>query len=179
LQLRLGLTTIFVTHDQTEALSLSDRIIVLDGGRIKQIGTPQEIYRTPATPFIADFIGGSNFLAGTVQALVDGQAQVSLSDGQILSVAASPALSSGQRVTVSIRPQSVHLVSGVAADGRGANLLRGRIVRREFLGPCYQYSVSIADKLVRFEAVEDLASTDATLAVHAESCTVFAFEVGT
>ncbi len=179
LQSRLRLTTIFVTHDQTEALSLSDRIIVLDGGSIKQIGTPQEIYRNPATPFIADFIGGSNFLAGTVQALVDGQAHVSLPDGQILSVAASPALTRGQRVTVSIRPQSVHLVSGVAAAGSGANLLRGRIVSREFLGPCYQYSVSIADKLLRFEAVEDLASNDATLSVQTESCTVFAFEVGT
>jgi len=183
LQSRLGLTTIFVTHDQTEALSLSDRIIVLDGGRIMQIGTPQEIYRDPATPFIADFIGGSNFLTGTVQALVDGQAHVSLADGQILSVAASPALAPGQRITVSIRPQSVHLVSAAAADtlasaGRNANLLRGRIVQREFLGPCYQYSVSIADRLVRFEAAEDLASNDATLAVQAESCTVFAFEVG-
>jgi iron(III) transport system ATP-binding protein len=178
LQSRLRLTTIFVTHDQTEALSLSDRIIVLDGARIKQIGTPQEIYRNPATPFIADFIGGSNFLGGTVRALVDGQAHVSLPDGQILAVAASPALAAGQRVTVSIRPQSVHLVSDVAAHS-GANLLRGRIVSREFLGPSYQYSVSIADKLVRFEAVEDLASNDATLSVQAESCTVFAFEVGT
>ena len=182
LQSRLRLTTIFVTHAQTEALSLSDRIIVLDGGRIMQIGTPQEIYRDPATPFIADFIGGSNFLAGTVQALVDGQAHVSLPDGQLLSVAASPALTQGQRVTVSIRPQSVHLVSGAAADavtpaGHNPNVLRGRIVQREFLGPCYQYSVSIADRLVRFEAAEDLSSNDATLAVQAESCTVFAFEV--
>jgi hypothetical protein len=74
-------------------------------------------------------------------------------------------------------------VSGAATDAGApgvptANLLRGRIVQREFLGPCYQYSVSIADRLVRFEAAEDLASNDATLAVQAESCTVFAFEVG-
>ncbi|HEX5458509.1 MAG TPA: ABC transporter ATP-binding protein [Steroidobacteraceae bacterium] len=183
LQSRLRVTTIFVTHDQTEALSLSDRIIVLDGGRIMQIGTPQEIYRAPATPFIADFIGGTNFLAGTVTALADGQALVALPDGQMLSVTAATALAPGQQVTVSIRPQSVHLVRGVAADavasaGRNANLLHGRIVQREFLGPCYQYSVSIADRLVRFETAEDLASNDATLAVQAESCTVFAFEVG-
>jgi iron(III) transport system ATP-binding protein len=184
LQSRLRLTTIFVTHDQTEALSLSDRIIVLDRGRIMQIGTPQEIYRYPTTPFIADFIGGSNFLPGTVNALVDGQAHISLPDGQILSAAAmSPALAPGQRVTVAIRPQSFHLVSGVTAEGaaaetHNANLLRGRIVQREFLGSCYQYSVSIADRLVRFEAAEDLASNDATLAVQAGSCTVFAFEVG-
>ena len=181
LQSRLRLTTIFVTHDQTEALSLSDRIIVLDGGRIMQIGTPQEIYRDPATPFIADFIGGSNFLTGTVQALADGQAQVSLPDGQMVAVAASPALARGQRVTVSIRPQSMHLVSeaavAVGSEGHNASLLRGRIVQREFLGPCYQYSVSIAGRLVRFEAAADLASSDATLAVQAESCTVFAFEV--
>ena len=184
LQSRLRVTTIFVTHDQTEALSLSDRIIVLDGGRIMQIGTPQEIYRDPATPFIADFIGGSNFLTGTVEALVEGQAHVSLPDGQTLSVTAPPAVAAGQRVTVSIRPQSVHLMSGVESAGAivagesRANVLRGRIVQREFLGPCYQYSVSIADRLVRFEAAEDLASNDATLSVQAESCTVFTFEVG-
>ena len=182
LQSRLRLTTIFVTHDQTEALSLSDRIIVLDGGRVMQIGTPQEIYRAPATPFIADFIGGGSFLPGTVQALVDGQAHVSLADGQILSVTASSALARGQQVTLSIRPQSIRLVRGAAADavgseGRHVNVLRGRIVQREFLGPCYQYSVAIADRLLRFEAADDLASTEATLAVQGESCTVFPFEV--
>jgi iron(III) transport system ATP-binding protein len=171
LQSQLKLTTIFVTHDQTEALSLSDRIVVMDGGRIMQIGTPEEIYRDPATPFIADFIGGSNFLSGVVVEVTGNVALVSLPDGQTLSVAASPELTQGRRVTVSVRPEEVHLVQGA---GSQANLLRGRIVQREYLGPRYQYSVSIGDRLVRFETVENLDSGDATLAVPAESCTVFA-----
>jgi iron(III) transport system ATP-binding protein len=172
LQSQLNITTIFVTHDQTEALSLSDRVVVMDGGRIMQIGTPQEIYQDPATPFIADFIGGSNFLSGTVATVTGNVALVSLPDGQTLSVSASPELTPGRQVTVSVRPEEVHLVH--ESDPR-PNLLHGRIVQREYLGPRYQYSVSIGDRLVRFETVENLGSVDATLAVSPESCTVFAF----
>jgi iron(III) transport system ATP-binding protein len=173
LQSQLGLTTLFVTHDQTEALSLSDRIVVMDGGRIMQVGTPQEIYRDPATPFIADFIGGSNFLVGTVVTVTDGRALVSLPDGQTLSVAAGRELVTGRQVTVSVRPEAVHLVQAGDTMATQVNRLHGRIVQREYLGPRYQYAVSIADRLVRFEAVENLGSTDATVAVPAESCIVF------
>jgi iron(III) transport system ATP-binding protein len=171
LQSQLKLTTIFVTHDQTEALSLSDRIVVMDGGRIMQVGTPQEIYQDPATPFIADFIGGSNFLSGTVATVTGNVALVSLPDGQTLSVSAPPDLLPGHAVTVSVRPEEVQLVH---ESGTRPNLLHGRIVQREYLGPRYQYSVSIGDKLFRFETVEKLGTSDATLAVSPESCTVFA-----
>ena len=175
LQLQLGLTTIFVTHDQTEALSLSDRIMVMDGGRIMQVGAPQEVYRDPATPFIADFIGGSNFLAGTVLTVTDGRALVSLPDGQRLSVAAGREVVPGRQVTVSVRPEAVHLVQAGDVGSAEVSLLRGRIVQREYLGPRYQYAVSIADRLFRFEAVETLGCADATVTVPAESCTVFTF----
>jgi iron(III) transport system ATP-binding protein len=179
LQLQLGLTTIFVTHDQTEALSLSDRVVVMDGGRIMQVGTPQDVYRDPATPFIADFIGGSNFLAGTVVTVMEGWALVSLPDGQTLSVAAARGMLPGRQVTVSVRPEAVHLVQAGDAQRAQMNLLRGRIVQREFLGPRYQYAVSIADRLFRVEAVETLGSADATVTVPAESCTVFDFNGAT
>jgi iron(III) transport system ATP-binding protein len=175
LQSQLGLTTIFVTHDQTEALSLSDRIVVMDGGRIMQVGTPQDVYREPATAFIADFIGGSNFLDATVVAVGEGRALISLPDGQTLSVAAGPELIRGRQVTVSVRPESVCLARAGNEPDSKVNLLRGRIVEREYLGPRYQYAVAIADQLVRFEAVETLANDDATITVPAASCTVFAF----
>ncbi len=104
----------------------------MDGGRIMQIGTPQEIYQDPATPFIADFIGGSNFLTGTVVTVTDNVALVSLPDGQTLSVSATPGLVAGRQVTVSVRPEEVHLVH---ETGTRPNLLHGRIVQREYLGP--------------------------------------------
>jgi len=175
LQLQLGLTTIFVTHDQTEALSLSDRIMVMDGGRIIQVGAPQEVYRDPATPFIADFIGGSNFLAGTVVTVTDGRALLSLPDGQTLSVAAGREVVPGRQVTVSVRPEAVHLVQAGDVGSAEVSLLHGRIVQREYLGPRYQYAVSIADRVFRFEAIETLGCADATVTVPAESCTVFTF----
>src|SRR5215470_6875534 len=68
LQRRLGITTIMVTHDQEEALAIADRIVVMNHGIIEQVGTPQEIYRNPATPFVADFVGHMNFLPGQLQA---------------------------------------------------------------------------------------------------------------
>jgi iron(III) transport system ATP-binding protein len=176
LQAQLGLTTLFVTHDQTEALSLSDRVVVMDGGRIMQIGTPQEIYRNPATPFIADFIGGSNFLAGTVLTVGAEGAMVSLPDGQTLLVTAGRGLVAGQQITVSVRPEAIHLVQSAEVAGTRANQLHGRIVQREYLGPRYQYSVSIGDRVVRFEAAENLGGIDATVTVPAESCTVFEFQ---
>src|SRR5205814_7169853 len=68
LQRRLGVTTIMVTHDQEEALTMADRIVVMNAGAIEQVGTPQEIYRKPTTAFVADFVGSMNFLAGTLEA---------------------------------------------------------------------------------------------------------------
>jgi len=175
LQSQLGLTTLFVTHDQTEALSLSDRIVVLDGGRIMQIGTPQEVYRDPATPFIADFIGGSNFLNADVISVADGLALICLADGQTLRVCAGPEVKAGTQVTVAVRPEAVCLAaSGAARDAR-INLLNGRIVEREFLGPRYSYAVAIANQLVRFETVDTLANDDTVITVPADSCAVFAF----
>ena len=175
LQAQLGLTTIFVTHDQTEALSLSDRIVVMDGGRIMQVGTPQEVYRDPATPFIADFIGGSNFLNATVVTVSEGRALIALPDGQTLQVSAGPQLTAGEQVTVAVRPEAVCLAGSGNAHESRLNLLRGRIVEREFLGPRYQYAVAIADQLVRFETVETLANDDTMITVPPDSCTVFVF----
>lgn len=175
LQTQLGLTTIFVTHDQTEALSLSDRIVVMDGGRIMQVGTPQEVYRDPATPFIADFIGGSNFLTARVVTVNEGQAHIALPDGQTLRVSAGTEVTAGEQVTIAVRPEAVCLAKNGTFPDSKVNLLRGRIVEREFLGPRYLYAMSIANQLVRFETVETLSNDDTMITVPSDSCTVFAF----
>ncbi len=95
--------------------------------------------------------------------------------GQRLSVAAGREVVPGRQVTVSVRPEAVHLVQAGDVGSAEVSLLRGRIVQREYLGPRYQYAVSIADRLFRFEAVETLGCADATVTVPAESCTVFTF----
>ncbi len=104
IQSRLGITTIYVTHDQEEALSISDRVAVLSQGRIEQIGPPGEIYDAPATPFVAEFVGTMNRLEGTVEE--DGV--VGYGGGR-LSIAAARGRAKGDRVLVLVRPETVEL----------------------------------------------------------------------
>jgi putative spermidine/putrescine transport system ATP-binding protein len=106
----LGLTIVFVTHDQSEALTMADRIAVFNHGKIEQIGPPDAIYERPATRFVADFIGESNLLDGTIESVGDGAATVRDGRGARLTVAnAAGGLAAGQNVTVCIRPERVRL----------------------------------------------------------------------
>ena len=120
LQTQLGITTLYVTHDQEEALSISDRVAVLSHGRIEQIGSPAEIYNAPGTPFVAEFIGTMNRLEATVAD--SGQVQVG---GSVLAVADAHDLPLGERVLVLVRPEIVELER---ADGgvAGRHHRRGR-----------------------------------------------------
>lgn len=114
LQQDLGLTTIFVTHDQDEAISLADRIVVMSNGRIEQVGTPNGIYERPANLFVAEFIGGSNFLKGEL----DGADRFRLDTGQVIGFGH---VGSGSNCsTVSIRPERIRLRSGSAGSGTDA-----------------------------------------------------------
>jgi iron(III) transport system ATP-binding protein len=122
LQARLGLTLIYVTHDQTEALSLSDRIVLLNRGRIEQIGTPRALYERPETPFVRDFLGKSVTLPGRVRGAVDGCVAVELTCG-IGSVIECRApvgidLTPGREVDISVRPEAVRL-AGTADNEAG------------------------------------------------------------
>ncbi len=110
LQTETGITFVFVTHDQEEALTMSDRIGVMSGGRILQIGSPREVYTQPANRFVAGFIGETNFLTGHVAGQVDGMTQVALAGGEIL-VAGRPPAGHGA-VTVAVRPEDVRLGTG-------------------------------------------------------------------
>jgi ABC-type Fe3+/spermidine/putrescine transport system ATPase subunit len=130
LQRRLGKTTIYVTHDQSEALALSDRIVVMSNGRIEQIGSPREIYQRPANSFVADFIGNSNLLDAVVVG-VDADATLIRTDRGMTLRAAPAAKSPGDRVVAMIRPEHVRLTS---AAEPGENTMTVRIVQATYLG---------------------------------------------
>jgi spermidine/putrescine ABC transporter ATP-binding subunit len=118
LQRRLRMTSVFVTHDQTEALALSDRIAVLSHGRIEQIGTPQEVYLTPASRFVAEFIGSSNLMLGDVTAFADGMAEVVTANGLRLRVRCDTP-PPGTTITTLVRPERVQMAPADQQRSRG------------------------------------------------------------
>ncbi|MBO9306084.1 ABC transporter ATP-binding protein [Thermomicrobium sp.] len=143
LQMTVGITFIYVTHDQEEALTMSDRIAVMNAGRVLQVGTPMEIYERPASRFVADFIGESNFLRGTVQAASSAAATVVIADRFPVEVPADRQLTVGQEVTVAVRPEKVRLVPVEAPEANG--LLHGRIEEVIYIGTDTFYVVRVSD----------------------------------
>ena len=140
LQRKLGITTIFVTHDQEEALSIADRVAVLDQGVIQQVGTPVELYDTPANRFIAHFVGTINLLSGTLET-ADGNA-VFRSDMVGAMTLEAAAASSGP-AEIAIRPHAMQLAAPGAALDSGRSWLDGTVAEREFLGEFVRYNVKI------------------------------------
>ncbi|MEF2070312.1 ABC transporter ATP-binding protein [Consotaella aegiceratis] len=138
LQKSLGVTTVFVTHDQEEAMAMSDRIAVMNGGRVEQIGTPAEIYNQPRTRFAADFIGDTNLMSGTI-VTENGVLRLRCDDGILLP---APAGASG-RVDCALRPEKVVLArAGEADPERG---VAGRIETANFLGGSILYRVELGE----------------------------------
>jgi iron(III) transport system ATP-binding protein len=148
LQRTLGITTVYVTHDQSEALALSDEIAVFDTGHIVQRGTPQQIYREPKTPFVADFVGSANFLPGTVRGADGGLTAVETAHGVMRCTFAAP-VGSGMKAFVTARPEDITIYNGAAAPPDGANALKGKIVNRVFLGEVVDYIVDLGDRELR------------------------------
>ncbi|WP_431281116.1 ABC transporter ATP-binding protein [Humitalea sp. 24SJ18S-53] len=152
LRTRLHLTTIYVTHDQIEALSLSDRIVVMNGGHIAQIGTPQEIYERPADPFVADFIGTTNFLPARVLhgAAAGGLTVLELGDGQRLEVLAERPATEGSTVTIAFRPEQMRIAQDAPPDEAGS-LVSTRVTGRSYVGGHWQVGLDIAGAPLRLE----------------------------
>jgi iron(III) transport system ATP-binding protein len=137
------ITAVYVTHDQAEAMAMSDRIAVLEGGRVHQVGTPREVYRQPATPFVARFIGGSNVVPVKVARADAGTAEVLFETGATLTVpGATDSITDGASVFVSMRPEAFRFVD---AD---KGVLRGRIEALEFTGAQVSYEVRVRDQIV-------------------------------
>jgi len=151
LQRELGITTVYVTHDQSEALALSHSIAVMNRGRIEQIGAPREIYERPASRFVADFVGNTNFLQATVQgeAPAGGRYRVGSELGE-LEVSALERLQPGDSVTLSIRPEDVHL-SETRPAGE-ANVWTGTVDQKVFLGEAVDFQVAIGAQRLQARA---------------------------
>lgn len=152
IQRRIGTTMVFVTHDQEEALALSDRVAVMNGGRIEQLGTPDEVYRRPATRFVAQFIGAANVLEGTV---ADGRLDV---DGILLDPGPLR-LRQGDRAVVAIRPERIRLTTdGQGPDGRG---VAGTVGYRAFAGDAWHVEVRLANGRTLTVQVADTGANSA------------------
>jgi iron(III) transport system ATP-binding protein len=140
LQRKLGITTIFVTHDQEEALSISDRVAVLDAGVIQQVGTPMDLYDSPANRFIADFVGTINLIPGRVEHAAGGQA---LFASDAIGRLTLPRAGTPGPADLAIRPHAIALApAGTAADASSI-WLNGKVEAREFLGEFVRYGVTV------------------------------------
>ena len=140
IQQATGITAIYVTHDQSEAMALSDSIIIMNKGVVAQIGSPQEIYYHPNSEFVADFIGEANFLKGKCVALEDGCGVLQLADTQVR-VAATENMAVGEDYTIVLRPES----AGLVPEGN----LKCRVVLSRFMGAYQNYHVMVGDTLVK------------------------------
>jgi iron(III) transport system ATP-binding protein len=150
LQRRLKLTTVFVTHDQDEAMAMSDAILVLDRGRVQQVGAPEKIYQRPANRFVAGFVGSSNVIDGTIARVAPPSGtEVSIGErGTRLLVTDAAEWELEAPVSVAIRPEAVRLLDPDPhfAPGPGTpNLLDVRVTSCAFLGDHYQYELAAAD----------------------------------
>ncbi|MEX2629563.1 MAG: ABC transporter ATP-binding protein [Tistlia sp.] len=145
LQRRLDLTTVFVTHDQEEALILSDSIAVMSAGRIEQLGTPREIYARPANRFVADFIGESNLFRGRVTAIEDGLLVIETREGETLRAEARGGLAPGDAVNALIRPERPR--QAASGKGAGPNLFEGVVKEVVYLGESEKYRVTLPSGL--------------------------------
>jgi len=149
LQRRTGITFIHVTHDQAEAMALSDRIVVFKQGTVQQVGTPREVYERPANLFVADFMGLVNKLPGTVIGQVAGKARVRIGAQTIDAELSHGMVGALKAVTVAIRPEAIRL--GAAEPNGSANVLRGRLVESAFLGNIVDHQVDVDGMLVRVQ----------------------------
>ena len=140
IQQEVGITAIYVTHDQSEAMALSDRIIIMRSGVVEQMGSPQEIYYHPVNEFVADFIGEANFLKGTCQKREGTRAQINVA-GDICQVQTDKPLEEGKQYTIVLRPEAATL-----AETGG---LPCRVVLSCFMGSYQNYHVMVGDTLVK------------------------------
>jgi putative spermidine/putrescine transport system ATP-binding protein len=139
LQQRLGLTTVFITHDQEEALIMSDRIAIMRAGQVQQVGAPEEIYGRPCDPFVADFVGESNLIAGRIEAIEPRGAFVALPNGRTIRASLSSGAALGENVTLLLRPEAPRLIDDASPPD---NEFRGRVTEAIYLGNAIKYRVT-------------------------------------
>ena len=172
LQQRVGITSVYVTHDQEEAMTLSDRVVIMHQGKIMQIGSPQEIYAKPVNRFVADFIGKANFLEGRVENMVsDNEVDLDIMGKKFQVFVPQGSFSEGERVLLVVRPESVML------EPKKPDTLTGTIHEAVYLGSQMVYEVEVAKTIITveianpqehmiFEAGEEVAITFQEKSLH-------------
>lgn len=175
IQRELGITTVYVTHDQAEALGLSNVIAVMNGGRVEQVGHPRDIYEKPASHFVADFIGVSNFIDGVAGDRVgDDMVAVATANGTIVVNSGGHSLVKGDRMTISIRPEHIK-ISEQVPDTLAANQWRGVVEARAFEGSAMQHQVRVGETIIRVQCnPSQAAHTDSAVVLEfpAEWCSI-------
>ncbi len=184
---QIGLTFVMVTHDQTEALVMSDRIVVMESGRIVQIGAPAELYEQPKTPYVANFIGTSNMIVGNVAEVTGDTALVRFDGTDIRAMVRGSAPVMGDTVTLSIRPEKVKLHEAGEEAGRksaASNILRGKLRDKFFHGESVRLAIDIGSDQLFFAhrqleaGLDQMAlpeiGADVTLGVDAANIILFA-----
>ena len=155
---RMGITAVYVTHDQAEAMVISDRIAVMNSGNIVQIGTPQEIYKNPVNKFVADFIGTMNFISGkVVEVLPDTQTvyvSTGFSDRMVCMTPDSTVVSPGAQVYASIRPEDVQVFTEPLQDRD--NVFKGTIAHKAYLGNFLFFFVKVNETMIRVQVAHHL-----------------------
>ncbi len=153
IQRTLGITTIYVTHDQEEALSLSDRVVVMHEGRAEQVGTPNEIYNYPVTPFVATFVGTLNRLEAVVRDADRGL--VSVDNQPVYLPNPLSAQDAGHRLAIGLRPESVTARNTVEDGDPRVNLLRGTVANVAFLGSIVRIELRLGENAIAFDGFND------------------------
>ena len=139
IQKEVGITFVFVTHDQEEAMTISDRIAVMNNGKIEQLGPPEEVYERPATEFVAEFLGASNLLDGVYRGIQDGLGLVELASGAKILIPDTANRQIGEHVRVGVRPEKIHVLAAGAQPSPGQNVVGATLRSAVFAGVSFQY----------------------------------------
>src|SRR6266540_2716316 len=171
LQRNLGLTTIFVTHDQDEALSMSDRVVVMSAGKVQQIGTPEDVYRRPVNRFVAEFVGRVNLIDGVVASANGGDVMLDV-PGSSLHLALRAQRDVSDKVTVAVRPEAVTVAPADDALLNGTNTWEANVHTVAFLGDHYEYEVNAGPLALTVQSSQRVAGDRIKVHIPPDACAV-------
>ncbi len=176
LQQKLGITTVYVTHDQAEAFAMSDMIAVMSMGKLQQYAPPEEIYERPANRFVAEFIGVTSFLVGTIERVDEKHATLKLASGEPLNISkqhgSGHAWKAGEHAAAAIRSERLELLPQGAASRE--NTIKARIANRTYLGSKWQYTVETSGGSLRFESTDPIQSDHFSMVLPPDSILLLA-----
>ena len=141
IQRDVGITFIYVTHDQEEAMVMSDRLAVMNAGRIEQLGAPEAVYERPETEFVASFLGASNLISARIVERLGEQTQLRLDGGDVVSVPSDRIPEGRETLMVGVRPEKVHLEPSTEPVKDGFNSMTGRVIQASYMGVSHQYTI--------------------------------------